>query len=1692
MEAEETFVWFNMHGGEAFGGGKSMVQKTIVCLALSLGLFGCSFGMEARAQAAPDSGGSAASASSSFKIDSGTSVLDVGQLSSSSDLHVAPGATAIIDFGTAGTLSLSGNINNFGNIFAISTNPNFSTASFNALNIFNNQGAVFSSILPSSYTGFGSLVSNLNLALNATNQIVNGGTISSAGNLSMTAATIVNTGVINAAQNLNIVSQLGSLVNSGVIMANAGNLNISSLASQNLVINNINGMLQSVMGNANFSTAATLDTLEKLNINLNGGNLVARELNFSAVNGIVDVNANTLDGVININSCGAHITGSTPVMTLGQMNITGDPTFYNTAGDINITANLNFAPVQFVSAPVGLAIVAQGDITASSGVNLISTAAYQNVTTNWPGAPFTGDILIVAGANFTATPTDASSSSASGAGDTTNVLTISGASTNGGSVNLPNVTINTQTGIPSSSARSGVVTVLAYGNGTSSGNISVGSIQTGQQNLISNDVGGVNGNVTIVGQGNINVGTINTSGNFLNTVLYSGNVMVASAGIDMLQLPVPSNAWLPTQTTLAAPAVMGGVLNTAALPGQTSLTLSSVSGISSGQTLVLDAQGPGYEQVTVTAVNTTTNQITVSAGFKNYHYASETVYVRPNQAGMTTVVNAGAGAPPSTPLIQNGQIFAPNMNSLSNGTVTIGSITGTGAITVATAGSAQIHGNVALTINPSTATPTPLNFYRLPEVNIIAPSVTVASGATLTSGVSGCTACPNTTNIFTQNLNNLGTIGSASGSNMMINVQSTGNLSVSGSGTYTVPVGSVIEFAAADKSALTMGGTAQLATGPSSVVIMNGQGAGGAVNLNGNFTLTGNPIVSVNTPNLNLGSGGSLTNSGGAYLFSSGYTANPLTVTMAGNYSLSGAPAAFTAFSGQNLSLTGTGTLTGTNPILFQTANGGTFSKTGVSYGGTSFYSSNNPSGNIQGFEFQPYVGGRISTTNSNFVQFASYPYHQVIALIANGLATVDSATGIVTPQFQYVSGYTQVSSTAYVTPAAKQLGLLSSAGVFADINGDGTMTQSAFNTAVYDTQAAVTSASVYGNVLDIVVGNENIVANTGNDASASMSTLQTLIQGGTVQIQFVGGQSVTGAQPLRSAATNPQTGSNFSKTTLPVVTRQQNGVLNLVTDPLPANANGMKALMGALDGYVYGNYYPFFDQGSVVPTLLTTPGITQAAFTTLVQNYMTSQFNTNAANFKTAGLGTLIKVGETGWATPMLQASVNNLIGYYGVGLPQQNLTWAQWYYGAMQNWSSTYQNPQTGGSGATIAAYFGMYDEPWKGVVGKNPNGFPVSVFSSFPPGVSSGSTVLPLLNATPLYSPSTLTPMSIVIDPNGALMEVQNYYGPNPGNNIVPISSTNYPGAIVNNHINGVSVVAGTPQEPFFGLFSSTGTNLSTGSVYQLTGTSQKFAIAPNNLTQLFTPPSLATASNLAPTNLGATPGPLVVPGLNSFLSSASNVNNTTIIPTDVNPEIVPGSQGDSGDLGSQSAMAGSSNMTGAFSRFNNNILPNPQGNSVSLPQGNAFFLPDHDIVVDTPHGKVNIAQGAAAMIFQNENGMSVFNLFDNKVGDVAVQIGDETQELSIGTQLSVSSKTGGQVKDVAPDSIALRNVNSGKLNSKDTFSSEFSHSSAFSNFAGLRKMMRSDDFNDRKNAEKIMKTAAALSLIKKNGEAFKPNQ
>lgn len=438
-------------------------------------------------------------------------------------LVVPQGVTGIHDFATGGNLSFLGNLTNAGSLYALSTNSQITQATISAGNIFNNAGGLISSLLPSGgLVGYGNAISNLSLILNAQNNIVNAGSIISSGNLTAIAGgSIINalptgmTGavpVMQAINNINLIAGSGNILNSGLITSQLNNINLATQLSQDMIINNIGGNLQALNGSINIRDMAFAD---KKHLVLWGGDAIAQELNLYSGEGIVNANLNDVVGTVNIYAGEAHMTAATDDLTLGTLAITGDPTFYNTLGNVTINTGMTFAGQP-------LAIVARGNISTSFGAGAINTSSASGNG---------GAITMIAGANFTSTGSNSVVPPA--AGDTTSTLTITGGSSTGGYINLTS-TVSITSLNSSSSATNGTggnITLIAFdGSGTSAGRI---TLPTGVTINSSGNGSGNNGNVLVIaGETATNVtaitlGAINTNTN--SGLAGTGDITIASA-----------------------------------------------------------------------------------------------------------------------------------------------------------------------------------------------------------------------------------------------------------------------------------------------------------------------------------------------------------------------------------------------------------------------------------------------------------------------------------------------------------------------------------------------------------------------------------------------------------------------------------------------------------------------------------------------------------------------------------------------------------------------------------------------------------------------------------------------------------------------------------------------------------------------------------------------------------------------------------------------------------------------------------------------------------------------------------------------------------------------------------------------------------------------------------------------------------
>jgi hypothetical protein len=427
---------------------------------------------------------------------------------------VVPASVSALDFTSKNSaLTFTGDLTNYGSIYAISAGSKTATGAISAMEIINETGATISTSLPTSLVGAvgHSLNPNgtVNLTLNSSGDIVNAGTVTSSGALT-----------------LNIGS--GNLTNNGLIASTGASINIGApSANTDINISAKGGSLQALQGNINVRDASYSGTA---NINLVGGNYSAQNINLNSGTGAVTGSIGQTNGNLNTDAGAAHLFADTTVLTLGNNKISGDPTFVS-SNDIVINGP--------VTAAESISIIAQDNITVGSGAQAsVSTTGGTDA-----------DITLIAGATITniaglpiGTPIP-TGGSALGPGQTAVLDAFtSGASGHGGFIDLATNNLKSSGSIIDASASNGNVTLAAFQNTSASGGTANGYILlptgvtsintagdgTGNQGNVTIIAGGVNAANTAISMGAIstnNGGSINvsTSQPVSNSLVYASD-----------------------------------------------------------------------------------------------------------------------------------------------------------------------------------------------------------------------------------------------------------------------------------------------------------------------------------------------------------------------------------------------------------------------------------------------------------------------------------------------------------------------------------------------------------------------------------------------------------------------------------------------------------------------------------------------------------------------------------------------------------------------------------------------------------------------------------------------------------------------------------------------------------------------------------------------------------------------------------------------------------------------------------------------------------------------------------------------------------------------------------------------------------------------------------------------------------------
>jgi len=458
----------------------------------------------------------------------GTFSLNAVDKSNINSLVVPAGVTAIENVSRNANIVVNGDINNYGSIYAVSSNPKLISATISALGIFNELGGSITA---------GSAAHPVDLTLISANGISN------AGNITSSAALTLSTGS-------------GNVTNSGIIASAKGNINIiSQNAATNININGAGGSFQAKQGDINVRDAAYTGVA---NLNLLGGDYLAKNLNLYSGMGSINGNMGNVTGVVHSYADEEHIIARADNLHIGSTCITGDPTYFNVNGDITVSGA--------ISVLNNFTVIAGGDI---------DIAAATSIDVARPtGAG--GDITMIAGANITSPASGGQSSVDPSTLPPGIAVTFAGPSSTGGHiiVNGTGTTMDTSAG--SKNGSGGNVLFAAYSGSSASS----GTIDFGGASIVTTGVnGGSGGNVTVIGGANnnpITLGSIATPGGTSGGA--SGSVSVTTANPTNTTTSYAMGGALSSGGISAGPVVAGGVINIAglintsgsdgALPGQ--------------------------------------------------------------------------------------------------------------------------------------------------------------------------------------------------------------------------------------------------------------------------------------------------------------------------------------------------------------------------------------------------------------------------------------------------------------------------------------------------------------------------------------------------------------------------------------------------------------------------------------------------------------------------------------------------------------------------------------------------------------------------------------------------------------------------------------------------------------------------------------------------------------------------------------------------------------------------------------------------------------------------------------------------------------------------------------------------------------------------------------------------------------------
>lgn len=453
---------------------------------------------------------------------------------------------------SSGTLTVN-------NITASSVNITADVLAYGTGNITSNQvtltassGAIGNSLTP---LHLATAAGALNLSTSATTQTwldsaatVNLGSLSTT-DYHLSAPSVTTSGDITISGAFDVSTPSFTTVNN----ISAGGISIDN-PNGSLTLSGSGGTLTATSGVIDFTVPSATNN----NITFTGDLTMNSVTNINAPKGSVIVDTASVVGadLVSLTALsfqqvnGGTLNGNPLVFT----SPTGAGTICNSNGDVVLPSTLVFAGQN-------LAILASGNITAPATLTTINLSSTTGVG---------GSLTMIAGYDFTPT-----TSGQLGPVGNTAAYTITGRSSDGGSILLPGVSINTSS--TAAAKGGGSVLAVAHAGALNSGSIFLNAIKTS-----ATGAGGLGGQLTMFGEGGIQVGAVDTHGSVGGNV----NLQAVAPVVPPGQVVIANGTTNGTGNLISAGAGNGGAIlagstiNTSSTAGKAGdVTLNAASNI---------------------------------------------------------------------------------------------------------------------------------------------------------------------------------------------------------------------------------------------------------------------------------------------------------------------------------------------------------------------------------------------------------------------------------------------------------------------------------------------------------------------------------------------------------------------------------------------------------------------------------------------------------------------------------------------------------------------------------------------------------------------------------------------------------------------------------------------------------------------------------------------------------------------------------------------------------------------------------------------------------------------------------------------------------------------------------------------------------------------------------------------------------